>query len=192
MTIQWNRSGDSPKGGLVRAASEARDESQGSPRRARHSGGVGRVGRRFVIALLVVGLAGAPSLGFAGERAKETGREGGLGAAAALTSLIYAPVKLVYATGGLVVGAFAWAFTAGDTEVASKVFTRSLRGNYVITPDILTGEQELVFIGRDVEAGEARTSAVASASAATAAANAASSAASNEGFDDSGYDEMGW
>lgn len=166
MTIQWNRSGESPKGGSPRA------------------------GRSLLVALLVVGLVGAPSASLAGENAKETGREGGLGAAAALSSLIYGPIKLVYATGGLVVGAFAWAFTAGDTEVATKVFTRSLRGNYVITPDILTGEQKLVFIGRDVEPGEARTSAVASASAATAAA--AGSADGGETFDDSGYDEMGW
>jgi len=179
MTIQWNGSGESPKGGGLRAASELRSQPK------RKSG----IGRRVLVALLVVGLVGAPSAGFAGETGKETGREGGLGAAAALSSLIYGPIKLVYATGGLVVGAFAWAFTAGDTEVASRVFTRSLRGNYVITPDILTGEQELVFIGRDVEPGEARTEAVASASAATAAADAAASAGS---FDDSGYDEMGW
>lgn len=183
MTIQGNGSGNSPKDGGLRAASESRGES-------RHQAGKQRgLGRRVLIALLVVGLVGAPSASFAGETAKETGREGGLGAAAALSSLIYGPIKLVYATGGLVVGAFAWAFTAGDTEVASKVFTRSLRGTYVITPDILTGEQDLVFIGRDVEPGEARTEAVASASAATAAANAAGS---SESFDDSGYDEMGW
>ncbi len=183
MTIDSNRSGDSPKQAELCAASRSRGQSQASQRTS-------SIGRRIVIALLVVGLVGAPAAGFAGETAKENGREGGLGAAAALTSLIYGPIKIVYAAGGLVVGAIAWAFTAGDTEVASKVFTRSLRGNYVITPDILTGEQELVFIGRDVEPGEARTEAVASASAATAAANAA--AASSETLDDSGYDEMGW
>jgi len=183
MTIQWNRSGNSPKSGGLRAATESRGQS-------RHQVGQQRsIVRRVLIALLVVGLIGAPSASFAGETAKETGREGGLGAAAALSSLIYGPIKLVYATGGLVVGAFAWAFTAGDTEVASKVFTRSLRGTYVITPDILTGEQDLVFIGRDVEPGEAQTENVASASAATAAANAA---ASSESIDESGYDEMGW
>jgi hypothetical protein len=79
------------------------------------------------------------------------------------------------------VGAFAWAFTAGDSQVAEKVFTRSLRGTYVITPDILTGEQELHFIGRDVEEPIARTEAIASVEPMT-----------TETLDDSGYDEMGW
>ena len=133
------------------------------------------------MAVLVLALAGAPSASFADGKAKETSREGGLGAAAAISSLVYGPVKLVYATGGLIVGAFAWAFTAGDSQVAEKVFTRSLRGTYVITPDILTGEQELHFIGRDVEEPIARTEAIASVEPMT-----------TEPLDDSGYDEMGW
>lgn len=140
--------------------------------------------RRISAALLVLALAGAPSAAWAGDAAKETGREGGLGAAAALSTLVYGPVKLLYATGGLVVGSFAWAFTAGDTQVAEKVFTRSLRGTYVITPDHLTGERELVFIGRDVgESDAVRPEAVASA---------ATAQNEIEVIDESGYDEMGW
>jgi len=96
--------------------------------------------------------------------------------------LVYGPVKLVYATGGLIVGAFAWAFTAGDTQVATKVFTRSLRGNYVVTPDHLTGERELIFIGRDVGSVEAGS----------AEAVTSSQTATEEKTDESGYDEMGW
>jgi len=182
MTIQWNGSGASPKAGDLRSESGSRSVG-------------GSLGRRLLTALVVISLVGAPTLGFAGETASETGRESGLGAAAALSSLVYGPVKLVYATGGLVVGAFAWAFTAGDTEVAEKVFTRSLRGTYVITPDILTGEQELVFIGRDVEMGEASpTEAVASVSPSTTSDPTGSTYGSsyNTTTDNSGYDEMGW
>jgi hypothetical protein len=164
MTIHWDRSGGSPKNGLVRPNS-----------------GIGRFGRQMMMAGLVLALVGAPSASFAGEEASKTGREGGLGAAAALSSLIYGPVKLIYATGGLVIGAFAWAFTAGDSEVAGQVFTRSLRGTYVITPDILTGEEELVFIGRDVEEPRRQPEAIASVSPVT-----------TESADESGYDEMGW
>ncbi len=141
-------------------------------------------GRRIFAALLIAALLIAPATGFAGETAKETSREGGLGAAAALSTLIYGPVKLVYATGGLIVGSFAWAFTAGDSQVAEKVFTRSLRGTYVITPDHLTGERELVFIGRDM--GEA------DGSRAVASASPAPAPAAIEPIDESGYDEMGW
>jgi hypothetical protein len=138
--------------------------------------------RGVLVALVALALIAAPTTSFAEGRAKETGKEGGLGAAAAVSSLVYGPVKLLYATGGLVIGAFAWAFTAGDSGVAETVFTRSLRGTYVITPGILTGDEELVFIGRDVEQASTQTEAVASASPQT----------TSEPFDDSGYDEMGW
>jgi hypothetical protein len=125
-------------------------------------------------------LVAAPSVGFAAEKAGEVSKESGLGAAAAVSSLVYAPVKLVYAIGGLVVGSLAWAFTAGDSEVAGQVFTRSLLGNYVITPQILTGEEELVFIGRDPDDGPVAAETVAAAEAPTPA------------YEDPGYDEMGW
>lgn len=164
MTFEIDRSGEIPSKGVVR------------PKRGRE------VKRRFMTALVVVSLLGAPSAGFAASTAEETGREGGLGAAAALSTLIYGPVKLLYATGGLIVGGFAWAFTAGDSQVAEKVFTRSVRGTYVLTPDHLTGEREVVFIGRDVdEPSGHKGEAVASATTASA-----------EPIDKSGYDEMGW
>ena len=169
MKIQKNRSSESSRTGGVQAK---------------------RAGRPFTVflsALVAVAMLGAPSASFAGDVAQETGREGGLGAAAALSSLVYAPVKLVYATGGLIVGSFAWAFTAGDTEVATKVFTRSLRGTYVITPDHLTGERSVVFIGRDLDGDPSRPEAVASAEATTARADT-----SVQVIDESGYDEMGW
>jgi len=137
--------------------------------------------RRSLVALvLAVALVALPSVGLAENKAGEVGRESGLGAAAAISSLVYGPLKLVYATGGLVVGAFAWVFTAGDTQVAEKVFTRSLRGTYVITPEILLGEQRLEFIGRDLGDRAVRTENVASASAAT------------RPVEDPEYDELGW
>jgi hypothetical protein len=136
--------------------------------------------RAAMAGLLVLALVGAPSAGLADGKAGEVSRESGLGAASALSSLIYGPVKLVYAVGGLVVGSFAWIFTAGDTEVASQVWTRSLRGTYVITPEILTGEQRLEFIGRDADDAPTRMESIAAAEPAASAP------------EDSGYDEMGW
>ncbi|MEZ4330639.1 MAG: hypothetical protein R3F35_02725 [Myxococcota bacterium] len=106
-------------------------------------------GRRLAAIGMAVCLLASPSIALAGDHTAEVSKESGMGAAAALTSLVYSPVKLVYALGGLVVGSLAWVFTAGDTNVADKVYVRSLRGTYVITPEILRGEEELVFIGRD-------------------------------------------
>ena len=135
--------------------------------------------RGVLVGVLAVTLLIAPGVGFAGEKAADVSRESGLGAAAALSSLVYGPVKLLYATGGLVVGSFAWIFTAGDSDVAETVFTRSLRGTYVITPEILLGEQPLEFIGRDSQPYQPKTEAVASAEIPPV-------------VDESGYDEMGW
>ena len=132
----------------------------------------------LVAGLLAAALVTAPSMAFAEEEAAETGKESGLGAAAALSSLIYGPVKILYATGGAITGALAWAFTAGDSEVAGTIFTRTLRGDYVVTPENLTGEETLVFIGRDDYA--------------PTAAPAASVASATPAYEDTDYDDLGW
>ena len=151
-----------------------------SPTTGEVCSGSRRLFRGLLVGVIAVTLLGTPSVGFAGGKVAEVSRESGLGAAAAISSLVYGPIKLIYALGGLVVGSFAWAFTAGDSEVAEKVFTRSLRGTYVITPEILVGEERLVFIGRDVHETPAPTKTVAAADTSSAA------------DDESGYDEMGW
>jgi hypothetical protein len=75
--------------------------------------------------------------------------EAGIGTAAALTSLIYGPVKVTYATLGLVIGGFAWVLSAGDSDVMNAVLTPAVRGDYVVTPDMLRGRDDIEFIGRD-------------------------------------------
>ncbi|MEE9607226.1 MAG: hypothetical protein V3U03_05760 [Myxococcota bacterium] len=76
------------------------------------------------------------------------GATGGMGALAALCSLVYGPIKIVYATGGLIFGSLAWALSGGDSEVLNAVLTPSVRGDYVVTPSHLRGDQPLEFIGR--------------------------------------------
>jgi hypothetical protein len=74
--------------------------------------------------------------------------EAGLGTAAAVSSLIYGPIKMAYSTLGLVFGAFAWGLSGGDAEVLEAVVTPAVRGDYVITPSHLRGEKTIEFIGR--------------------------------------------
>jgi hypothetical protein len=90
----------------------------------------------------------ALSLAPATSRAEDLGNEAGLGAAAALSSLLYAPVKLVYALGGGLTAGLAWVFSAGDSDVVNPIIDASLRGDYVITPDHLRGQRPVEFIGR--------------------------------------------
>jgi hypothetical protein len=81
----------------------------------------------------------------------EMTKDAGLGAGAAVASLVYAPAKLCYAVGGMVIGGLAWAFSCGDQNVAKVVLTPSVLGDYVITPDHLRGEQPVEFFGREPE-----------------------------------------
>lgn len=86
------------------------------------------------------------------------GREGeaGLGVAAGLISLFYAPAKVLYAAGGGLVAGLAYVVSAGDEQVTDPILTPALRGDYVITPAHLRGERPLEFIGREPEDRELR------------------------------------
>ena len=104
-----------------------------------------RVAGALLACILVIGLNPADA------RAQESSAaaEAGMGMLAALSTLVYGPIKIVYATLGLVAGGFAWALSGGDGDVMNAVFTPSVRGDYVVTPAHLRGEKPLEFIGRD-------------------------------------------
>ena len=121
MTELWDESGNCSNKGDARLETQTRDESRDLRARQNKASKGGRV---LLIGVLAVTLLCAPSMALGRDKVAEVSRESGIGAAAAIASLVYGPVKLLYATGGRVVGAFSWVFTAGDTEVAEKVFTR--------------------------------------------------------------------
>jgi len=109
----------------------------------------GKASRRLTATLAtVIGLTFATS---AWANDKEVKKEAGLGAVSAVTSLVYGPVKLGYALGGGLVAGMAWAASGGDAAVAKPILDASLRGDYVITPDILRGERSVQFVGRPPE-----------------------------------------
>jgi hypothetical protein len=73
--------------------------------------------------------------------------DAGWGLLTVLTNVAYMPAKVVYATVGAATGGIAWCVTGGDTETASKVWTPSLEGTYVMTPAMLRGEEGVQFVG---------------------------------------------
>jgi hypothetical protein len=75
-------------------------------------------------------------------------REGGLGATAALLSLVYGPLKLVYALSGIALGSGSFVWTWGDRDAAMAVVNTSVGGDYVITPEHLSGTADLRFTGQ--------------------------------------------
>ena len=82
-----------------------------------------------------------------------TYENGGLGAAAVLCSLLYGPVKVVWAISGLIVGGLAYPLSGGDADIMMKIINTSVRGDYVVTPSHLRGDQPLEFFGREPDTG---------------------------------------
>jgi hypothetical protein len=95
-------------------------------------------------ALVIVMLLG----GVSPARAENTWSNFGMGVGAVLSSCLYSPAKLIYATVGAVTGGLAYVLTVGNTEIACNIWDPSVRGTYIITPNMLKGKEEVQFVGR--------------------------------------------
>jgi hypothetical protein len=71
----------------------------------------------------------------------------GYGVGALLVNILYVPAKLTYAVVGGVVGGLAYVVTAGNQQAANGVWRSALGGDYVVTPQMLAGQQPLNFSG---------------------------------------------
>ncbi len=71
--------------------------------------------------------------------------DAGMGTATVLANVFYMPTKLVYATLGGITGSFAYVLTGANYQVAERVWTPSLGGNYVLNPEQLRGNQPIYF-----------------------------------------------
>ena len=118
------------------------------------------VRRSVLLSALILAMAAAPTTARA-EMGTEVPSEGGIGAVAALSTLIYGPVKLTYATLGLLVGGAAWGLSGGDQQVLEAVVTPALRGDYVVTPEHIRMERGIEFYGRDPQYQEVQQAAAA-------------------------------
>jgi hypothetical protein len=98
--------------------------------------------------LLAAGPARADDRTLTAEESKEMATGAGIGAAAGLSSVVYAPVKVVYALGGTVVAGLAYALSGGDGAVAKPILDASVKGDYVVTPEHIQGKRPLEFVGR--------------------------------------------
>jgi len=91
---------------------------------------------------LSVWLVVAPASAWAGYLS-----EAGLGTASMFSTLIYGPIKLTYAILGGTIGGLSYLLSVGNMDVASRIWAPSLGGHYVITPEMLKGEQSIRFFG---------------------------------------------
>jgi len=81
----------------------------------------------------------------------------GSGVGAVASNVLYVPAKLVYGTLGGIAGGAGYALTGGDQRVADTIWRSSLGGDYIITPDMVTGKQPVHFAGPTTMAPAAET-----------------------------------
>ena len=70
-----------------------------------------------------------------------------LGITSFLATIPYGATKLLYAGLGAMVGSFSYVLTLGNTETAEEIWEKSLLGTYVLSPEQLTGEEPIRFVG---------------------------------------------
>ena len=114
--------------------------------------------RRFVrtlplIALVVLmtfaSLVATPAWSQESAPASEGGNasSAGMQVLAGLTTMVYLPVKGAFAIAGGIVGGLTYLFTAGNETAAKSVWTTSMYGTYLITPEQLQGDKAIRFFG---------------------------------------------
>ena len=97
-------------------------------------------------AAMILVLASGPARAESSEAGK-AGADFGVGLVTVLTNVGYMPVKVVYAVLGGVTGSLAYGLTGGNREVADGVWVPSMGGDYVLTTDMMTGEEAVHFNG---------------------------------------------
>lgn len=71
----------------------------------------------------------------------------GMQAAAGLLTIPYVACKAAFAIAGGIVGGLTYAFTGGNETAAKSVWTTSMYGTYIITPEHLRGDKAIRFLG---------------------------------------------
>lgn len=71
----------------------------------------------------------------------------GMQVAAGASTLLYFPLKAAFAISGGIVGGLAYVFSGGNENAAKSIWTTSLYGTYIITPDHLQGNRPIRFLG---------------------------------------------
>ena len=62
-------------------------------------------------------------------------------------SALYFPAKLLFAAGGAVTSGVAYLVTLGDSSPSQSIWTASVEGDYVVTPRMIEGHDDVDFVG---------------------------------------------
>ena len=120
-------------------------ELEGGRRRSSRPGrALSRHSTAWALAALL--LCAPPLVPAARAESNSLAYEGVLGLGSAIASLVYSPLKIVYAVGGTALSAvtLVWTF---DTSIAGPIFSQTVGGDYVVVPAHLQGRRKLEFLG---------------------------------------------
>lgn len=121
----------------------------------------GRFGRHpiltLVVALTFFSMTAVPAWSQSSSTDTQQGTASGAGmqAASALATIVYFPLKAAFAIGGGIVGGLAYAFSGGSEQTAKNIWIPSIYGTYVITPEHLSGDRAVRFLGVAAETDSA-------------------------------------
>ncbi len=62
-------------------------------------------------------------------------------------SAFYFPAKLLFAAGGALTSGVAYLVTLGDSSPSQSIWTASVDGDYVVTPRMIEGLDDVDFVG---------------------------------------------
>jgi hypothetical protein len=103
----------------------------------------------FIVVLTFCLMVAAPAWSQSMSTDRQQGTPAGVGmqVASVGATLLYFPCKAVYALGGGIVGGFAYLLSGGSEQTAKSIWIPSMYGTYFITPEHLTGERPVRFVG---------------------------------------------
>ena len=110
--------------------------------------------RSVVLVFTLTALAASPAL------ADKPTKELKTGASVVLANVVYMPAKVLYAAGGGLVAGAAYLFSAGDKDVAKPILDAAIGGDYLVEPEHLSGDKQLVFFGQSQEQQQAKSEAL--------------------------------
>ncbi|MGQ0811438.1 MAG: hypothetical protein ACT4OO_09475 [Nitrospiraceae bacterium] len=101
----------------------------------------------FSLSIVPTGWAQTGGTSSADDQGQGTPSGAGIQAASAVCTILYFPFKAAFAIGGGIVGGLAYAFSGGSETTAKSIWTTSMYGTYIITPEHLKGDKPVRFLG---------------------------------------------
>jgi hypothetical protein len=103
--------------------------------------------RKGILVVLLVGLLAQAVAAQTETKSGSYWGDAGYGTLCVIANIFYMPAKVVYASIGTLTGGLAYILTAGNADTARSIWSPSLGGNYVVTPEMLRGDQPILFNG---------------------------------------------